>query len=340
MRKKIFKFVIYIGLCFFTVYLFNISFKNLRLSVEKKDINTNEDLENTVAFIKELEVERYNYDTINKVKLLHSKENNIEEIFLDEYIVNVIAAEMPVEFELEALKAQAIVARTYTLYKITKDSKHVNADICDDSNCCQAWISKDDRYKKWENEKQEKWNKLVRAVNETRGKYITYNGEVINAFFHSNSSGKTENPVDVWGGSLPYLDVVETSGEENYTSYKSEVRITKEELKRIITEKFKSFKIDFNDKECIKILEYTDSMRVRKIKIGNIIFSGVDVRKLFTLKSTNFNVVIDGDYILFNVFGYGHGVGLSQTGSDALAKSGMKAEDIIKHFYKNIEIHE
>lgn len=340
MRKKIFKFVIYIMMCFFTVYLLNMSFKNLKLSIEKESVNSNESLGNTVTFVEELKVEKYDYDSINKVKLLHSKENSIEEIFLDEYIVNVIAAEMPVEFELEALKAQAIVARTYTLYKITKDSKHVNADICDDSTCCQAWISKDKRFEKWEDGKQEKWNKLVRAVNETKGKYITYNGDVINAFFHSNSSGRTENPIDVWGGSLPYLGVVETAGEENYTSYKSEVRISKEELERIIREKFESFRINFNDKECIKILEYTDSMRVRKIKIGNIIFSGVDVRKLLTLKSTNFNVVIDGDYVLFKVLGYGHGVGLSQTGSDALAKNGMKAEEIIKHFYKNIEIHE
>ena len=116
---------------------------------------------------------------------------------------------MPVDFESEALKAQAIVARTYTIYKVTKDKKHNDADICTDSNCCQAWIGKEDRFEKWEESKVEKWNKIVSAVNETKGKYITYNGEIINAFFHSNSSGKTEKPEDVWGGSLPYLDVVE-----------------------------------------------------------------------------------------------------------------------------------
>ena len=137
------------------------------------------------------------YDLINTVNLLHSKTGIVETVLLDEYIVHVVAAEMPVDYELEALKAQAIVARTYTMYKITGDKKHENADICDNSACCQAWISKDDRFNKWGDNCTEKWNKLVRAVNETKGKYITYNGKVINAFFHSNSSGKTEKSENV-----------------------------------------------------------------------------------------------------------------------------------------------
>ena len=247
---------------------------------------------------------------------------------------------MPVDYELEALKAQAIVARTYTMYKITGNKKHENADICDNSACCQAWISKEDRFSKWGDNPIEKWNKLVQAVNETKGKYITYNGKVINAFFHSNSSGKTEKPENVWGGSLPYLDVVETSGEENYPSYKSEVILTKSEFKDILNSKYSSFKIDFKDSDCIKVISYTDGGRIGKIKIGNMEFSGVDIRKLFNLKSANFDVSIADDKVCFTVLGYGHGVGLSQTGSDALAKQGLDANGIIKHFYKNIEIHE
>ena len=295
---------------------------------------------NDIEFVEELNVEKYDYDLINFVKLLHSRTGEIEDVALDEYIVNVVAAEMPVEYELEALKAQAIVARTYTMYKITTGKKHEVADICDDSNCCQAWISKEDRFNKWGNNCIEKWNKLVRAVNETKGKYITYNGKVINAFFHSNSSGKTEKSENVWGGMLPYLDVVETSGEENYPSYKSEVILNKEEFKNILLSKFDSFKIDFEKDNCIKILDYTESGRVKNIRIGNIELSGVDVRKIFGLKSTNFEVQRLDDKIIFSVFGYGHGVGLSQTGSDALAKQGFDANGIIKHFYKNVEIHE
>lgn len=136
---------------------------------------------------------------------------------------------MPASFEEEALKAQSIVARTYTIYKIIHNGgKHEGADICDDSNCCQAWISKEDRLSKWdENERESNWNKIVKAVNETKGKIITYNGEPINAFFHSNSGGSTEAPINVWGGTgYPYLQTVETSGEDAYTQYKSEVVIS------------------------------------------------------------------------------------------------------------------
>lgn len=331
MKKKIFYFVLFIFCSYFISKGIKLVLNNVK---EEKIMSVNENIVN----IEELEIEKYNYDEINTVKLLHNSTGVIEEVPLDEYIVNVVAAEMPVDYELEALKAQAIVARTYTLYKIVQDKKHNDADICDNSNCCQAWISKEDRFDKWGENCILKWNKLVQAVNETKGKYIMYEGNVINAFFHSNSSGTTEVPEEVWGGSLPYLTSVETSGEENYSSYKSEVILNKNELIKILKEKYSTFNI--NKLEEIDILEYTDSGRVRKIKIGNMEFSGVEIRKLFSLKSTKFSVEIDGENIKFNVLGYGHGVGLSQTGSDALAKQGMSAEEIIKHFYKNIEIHE
>ena len=146
---------------------------------------------------------KYDYGEYNTIKLLHTKTNTIEEINLDEYLYGVVSAEMPVDFELEALKSQAIVARTYTIYKIIQNqTKHGEAHICDDSSCCQAWISKEDRFARWEEEKcEENWNKIVSSVNETKGKIITYEGKPINAFFHSNSGGATEAPIDVWGGS-------------------------------------------------------------------------------------------------------------------------------------------
>ena len=175
----------------------------------------------------------YNYGNYNTIKLLHTKTNKIEEIALDEYLYGVVSAEMPVDFELEALKAQAIVARTYTIYKITENqSKHGDAHICDNSACCQAWISKEDRLARWEPEKgNENWNKIVSAVERTKGKIIMYEGKPINAFFHSNSGGATESPINVWGGSgYPYLQTVETSGEDAYTQYSSELEISKDEF--------------------------------------------------------------------------------------------------------------
>lgn len=283
----------------------------------------------------------YNYSKYGTISLLHKKTGEVERVKLDEYLCNVVSAEMPATFEQEALKAQAIVARTYTIYKIL-NKKHDNADICDDSTCCQAWISKDDRLAKWEeNQRESNWQKICSAVNETSGKIITYENKPIDAFFHSNSGGITEVPVNVWGGTgYPYLQSVETSGENTYTQYASEVRLSQEELINKLKEKYSDISIDFTNSEDIKILEYTESTRVKTVKFGNHEISGVEARTLFGLKSTNFEISRDGNNIKFSVKGYGHGVGMSQTGADSMAKNGSGAEEIIKHFYTGVEITE
>lgn len=268
--------------------------------VKRKSISVNNENKDK---IEELEVEKYNYSDFSKIKLLHNKTNQVEEVNLDEYIANVVSAEMPVKYEIEALKAQAVVARTYTIYKITVSKKHKEADICDSSTCCQAWISKEDRLNKWKKEEAtDNWNKIIKAVNETKGKIITYNGKPINAFFHSNSGGKTEIPFYVWGGEgYPYLQVVETAGEEDYSQYKSEVVISKDELKEKIKEKHEEFEIDYNDENCISIDERDTSNRVVTVKIGNLKLSGVEVRSILGLRSANFQISIDEDNIKFEV---------------------------------------
>ena len=283
----------------------------------------------------------YNYSKYGTISLLHKKTGEVEQVKLDEYLCNVVSAEMPATFEQEALKAQAIVARTYTIYKIL-NKKHDNADICDDSTCCQAWISKDDRLAKWEeNQRESNWQKICSAVNETSGKIITYENKPIDAFFHSNSGGITEVPVNVWGGpGYPYLQSVETSGENTYTQYASEVTLSQEELINKLKEKYSDISIDFTNSDDIKILEYTESTRVKTVKFGNHEISGVEARTLFGLKSTNFEISRDGNNIKFSVKGYGHGVGMSQTGADSMAKNGSRAEEIIKHFYTGVEITE
>ena len=283
----------------------------------------------------------YNYSKYVTISLLHKKTGEVEQVKIDEYLCNVVSAEMPATFEQEALKAQAIVARTYTIYKIL-NKKHDNADICDDSTCCQAWISKDDRLAKWEeNQRESNWQKICSAVNETSGKIITYENKPIDAFFHSNSGGITEVPVNVWGGTgYPYLQSVETSGENTYTQYASEVTLSQEELINKLKEKYSDISIDFTNSDDIKILEYTESTRVKTVKFGNHEISGVEARTLFGLKSTNFEISIDGNNIKFSVKGYGHGVGMSQTGADSMAKNGSRAEEIIKHFYTGVEITE
>ncbi len=283
----------------------------------------------------------YNYSKYGTISLLHKKTGEVEQVNLDEYLCNVVSAEMPANYEIEALKAQAIVARTYTIYKIL-NKKHDTADICDDSTCCQAWISKNDRLARWEESQRESnWQKIVSAVNDTKGKIITYDDKPIDAFFHSNSGGVTEVPVNVWGGTgYPYLQSVETSGEDTYTQYSSEVVFTQEQLINKLKEKYSDISIDFSNNDDIKIMEYTESTRVKTVKFGNYEISGVEARSLLGLRSTNFEISIDDDNIKFSVKGYGHGVGMSQTGADSMAKQGSSAEDIIKHFYTGVEVSE
>ena len=291
---------------------------------------------------KEIEVINYDYSKYKTIRLIHSDTSEIEEVDLDKYIANVVSAEMPVDFHLEALKAQAIVARTYTIYKITTSKKHDKADICDKSTCCQAWISKEERFKKWDEDKRiSNWNKILQAVNDTAGKIIVYEGKPINAFFHSNSGGKTQVPFYVWGGTgYPYLKVVETAGEENYSQYSSESEFSKGEFIEKVKKEHKDFEINFEEEKCIEIKERDESNRVITVKIGNLNLSGVETRTLLGLRSANFTIEISKEKILFKVIGYGHGVGMSQTGEDALAKQGKTYEEIIKHFYIGVEIIE
>ena len=330
--KKIKKIVIYIIFLIIISKIFQDLFQNLSIETVSE-----------TKTIEVIEYEEFDYGDYRNIKLLHTNNNEIEEIPLDIYLYGVVASEMPASFEMEALKAQAVVARTYTIYKIMMGSKHqdVNADICDNHLCCQAWISKENRLARWnEKERINNLRKIENAVNSTIGKVILYEGKPINAFFHSNSGGSTEEPINVWGGSYNYLQTVETSGEEEYSSYFSEIILSQDELIVKMLERYSDFSIDFESEKCLEILEKTESGRVKKIKIGNKEISGVEARSIFGLKSAKFCILLEGQNIKFSVLGYGHGVGLSQCGSDSLAKNGFDYIQIIKHYYKDVEISE
>lgn len=342
MKKFFIYLIIFIFICFIlpafltkgAIQLAFIGDEKNEISETQEDNTNQQDQENA-----EVQNEEYNYKNYGTIKLLHHETGEVEDVNIDEYLYHVVSAEMPVDYEIEALKAQAVVARTYTIYKI-KNKKHDNADICDDSNCCQAWVSKDVRFSRWEESKREdNWKKIQDCVDSTKGLVITYNNEPINAFFHANSGGKTEVPVNVWGGTgLPYLQVVETAGEEGYQQYNSEVELSYDDVINKLKEKYEDIQIDFNNDEDIKILEYTDSGRVKTIKFGNHEIAGTEARTIFGLKSTNFEIQkVDGK-IKFVVKGYGHGVGMSQTGADSMAKQGSTYDEIIKHFYSGVEI--
>lgn len=191
MKKIILYIFSFVIICFIIPIIFTNKFKTKEANANNKEETNSRETSINMS---------YDYGKYDKVKLLHSTTGEIEELNLDEYLYGVVSSEMPVSFEEEALKAQAVVARTYTIYKITNGNKHENADICDDSKCCQAWISKEARFEKWnEDERENNWSTIVNAVENTKGKIITYEGKPINAFFHSNSGGKTEIASSVWG---------------------------------------------------------------------------------------------------------------------------------------------
>lgn len=334
MKKMLLYLISFILICFIMPAMMT---RRTAITVTQEEKNS--EIQNNIEEVNKKDDEKYEYSKYGTITLLHKKTGETEQVNIDEYLCNVVSAEMPADYETEALKAQTIVARTYTIYKIL-NKKHENADICDDSSCCQAWISKENRLARWEENKRESnWQKICECVDSTKGKIITYDNKPINAFFHSNSGGITEVPVNVWGGTgYPYLQSVETSGEDTYTQYSSEVTFTQEELLNKLKEKNDDKSIDISNNDDIKILEYTESTRVKTIKLGNHEISGVEARTLFGLRSTNFEIIKEDNKIKFSVKGYGHGVGMSQTGADSMAKQGSNADEIIKHFYTGVEI--
>ena len=229
---------------------------------------------------------------------------------------------MPASFEIEALKAQAIASRTYAIYKM-KSSKGTYDLVTDKSN--QVYITKDVMQKNWQSNYEYYYNKIKRAVDETKGLVMTYNGDVILSMYFAKSNGKTENSSYVFGSNKEYLQSVE-SPESNITS---NVSINKEEFCNKLNIDCKSI--------IIKDINKTSSGRVNTININGREFKGTEIRSLLGLRSTDFTIDIK-DTINITMNGYGHGVGMSQYGANEYAKSGKSYEEILKHYYQNINI--
>lgn len=282
------------------------------------------------------------------INVYMTDQKKVVKMNLEEYLLGVVAAEMPASYEMEALKAQAIAARTYALGRATKlyvsnkDNTHKGADVCTDPGHCQAWISKNTAMKRWGLLSSFKyWNKICKAVNDTSGQVIEYENVIINPLFHSNSGGHTENVEDVWAeASQPYLRGVESFGEDTSKEYKNEVILEQKSMIKTLKEYYP--KIEFKHEDImsdIQINKYSSGGRVIDMKVGNITMKGTEFRKIFQLKSTNMKLkeLPDGK-ISITTLGYGHGVGMSQCGANYLAKNGTKCEDILKYYYKGVEI--
>lgn len=277
----------------------------------------------------------------NKVKVYITEENRIEEVELEDYICGVVSNEMPATFEVEALKAQAIAARTFVVSRQSKKCSNAQgADVCDTAHC-QVYTTKEKRLEKWDSNNAETyWNKIKQAVDTTKGMVLSYNGElVLYPQYFSTSSGRTENASDTNWGDIPYLKSVISQGEEIAPKFSTEKTISLNEFINIVNSKYPNSGIEISNlKTNIQIVSRSEAGGIKQIKIGNVTISGSDFRFLIGLNSANFIYVIDGTSITFQCKGYGHGVGMSQWGANVMAKNGITYEEILKHYYTGVSI--
>ena len=276
-------------------------------------------------------------DSQTEIRLKRSDE--VTTLTLENYLYGVVAAEMPATFETEALKAQAVAARTYTKKKKQENNDvHLEADVCDDINHCKAYISeKELREKYGENWISEYYPKIKNAVRETDGIIATYEGKPITAVFHSTSSGMTENSGDVWSKELPYLVSVVSEGEKESPRYTDKIILTLDDFKNKLYKSGKNLKFSENKDEWIGEITKNKSGSINKITVGGIEFKGTEIRSLLGLRSTNFTIKLS-DKAEIETTGNGHGVGMSQYGANYMAKQGYNYEQILKKYYTGITV--
>ena len=256
--------------------------------------------------------------------------DKIEIIPLEEYIVGVLAGEMPIDFDIEALKAQAVASRSYALKRI-EYNRELEYDVVD-SVMNQVYLDNDYLKSAWGNNYVRNINKLRTAVNNTIDEYLEYDNQIIDALFFSTSNGYTEDSGNVFNFSVPYLQSVESPWDELVSSaYKTSKKISLKEF-------YQKLDIPYNKNLYINIEKRSSTNRILLLKIKNIEFKGTDIYNKLSLKSTDFQIELLGDYVIINTIGYGHGVGMSQYGALGMAKEGYTYKEILKHYYSNANI--
>lgn len=262
------------------------------------------------------------------------------EMDFEEYLIGVVAAEMPASFEPEALKAQAVAARTYAALHIAGNASckrgYEGCDVCDDNSCCQAYMTTAELSAFWGASYEKNIERVRQAVGATEGIVAVYDGDLISAVYHASSSGATENSEAVFAMALPYLVSVDSHETD---SARSDVKFSLSEFANTVNNKFSDAQLSSNfSADEIDIWGRTDSGRVQLIRLGGTVITGQQFRTLFSLKSANFTVESDGQTITISCKGYGHGVGMSQYGANEMAKNGSTFAEILTHFYKGTEL--
>lgn len=285
----------------------NIS-KNVEKSVNTEHTNTdNTNTNNTTnSSVSEITIYRLNGSVIN--------------LNMTDYLIGVVSSEMPASFNLEALKAQSVLARTYTL-KAKQTGKKLT-----DTVSTQSYIDIDQMKNKWGNSFNTYYNKIKNAVENTNGEYLSYNGNYIEALYHSTNNGKTESSLDVFGNYYPYLVSVSSEYDKNASSYLRTISMPLDTISNKLG-------LSLNNDSVISIISYTDGGNIKEININGNNFSGKKVRELLGLRSADFDISISDNNANITTRGYGHGVGMSQYGANGMANAGYSYKDILSHYY-------
>ena len=264
-------------------------------------------------------------------------ENGVLTLPMEEYLTEVLLSEMPPDFSPEARKAQAVAARTFT-HKKMREQKHDGADVCADFSCCQAWTSREALEAKYGERFGCVWEDARTAVSDTAGEVVTFEGQLIDAVYFSCSGGATEAAAAVWGSDVPYLQSVESPGEQAAPRYYSAVSVSPEEFSRLLREQAPEIDLSGEPETWLGGQTRSDGGGVERLCIGGVLFSGVALRRLFGLNSAKFDLTFADGAFRFDVRGFGHRVGLSQYGAENMAQLGFSYRTILEYYYQGAKV--
>ncbi|HLR09263.1 MAG TPA: stage II sporulation protein D [Bacillota bacterium] len=289
--------------------------------------------ESVTAETDPVSVELQEGDSPFSVAVLRSQTDKIEDVPLEEYVSGVVAAEMPADFEIEALKAQALAARTYIVNHLLYQDESGEDDVTDTVRH-QVYKNEEELRKQWGSDYTWKMRRINEAVAATKGEILTYDDTTITPAFFSTSNGYTENAADYWENDLPYLKSVESPWDESSPKFLDQQVVTLEEVEQALG-------ISLPRDESISAdITRTDSDRVKQLQLAGETFSGRDVRESLDLPSTDFTIEQKDHHLIFTTKGFGHGIGMSQYGANGMAKEGKTYQEIVTHYYQGVEISE
>lgn len=277
-------------------------------------------------------------EAVATFKILNRSSGKVEEISVRDYVRGAVAAELPATFHPEAMKAQAVAAHTYALkhHEIQQqdpDPTLLGADFSADPASLQGYATETAMKRRWGNMGDYYWNQICTAADGVLGYVLLYEEEPIVAAYHAISAGQTEDAANVWEGGAPYLTAVESPGDLLAVGLTSEVEFTWEELRPVLEAAFPEVTLGSDPAKWLKVKDRSDSGYVTEVQIGDQTFHGKELRTALGLRSTHFELNTSGGKAVFTVDGYGHGVGLSQTGADYMARQGSTFDEILAHYY-------